>query len=209
MFGGPFLYFGVPVLGASATYFFVKLARSGFFDDVQVSITDKVPTLSQKVTFFYKYNVGPYSKAVKIFDEIARLLPEGARTLGIFYDNPEVVPVDRLQSATGCVFAVDGKELYEQRYAKELQRHGFSAMDLPAIDRAVHSRQRFDGMLSLWHLLRHVYPKVFDYVKNERLNTSYTVEVYLPATEKEEGHLDVILPLDHTDGLKVPEYIAQ
>lgn len=37
MFGGPFLYFGVPVLGASATYFFVKLARSGFFDDVQVN----------------------------------------------------------------------------------------------------------------------------------------------------------------------------
>ncbi|KAH7717534.1 TAT-4.2 protein, partial [Aphelenchoides avenae] len=99
----------------------------------------------------------------------------------------------------------DGKELYEQRYADELRRHGFNVMDLPAIDRAVHSRLRFDGMLSLWHLLRHVYPKVFDYVKHERLNTCYTVEVYQPATEKAEGHLDVILPLDHTDELQVPE----
>lgn len=29
--------------------------------------------------------------------------------------------------------------------------------------------------------------------------------MYQPATEKAEGHLDVILPLDHTDELQVPE----
>ncbi|KAH7717533.1 Protein TAT-4 c, partial [Aphelenchoides avenae] len=89
MFGSSILYFGVPVLGAGATYFFVRLARSGFFDDVKVSATDEVPTLSQKITFFYKYNVGPYSNSFKILNEAAGILPKGARTLGIFYDNPE------------------------------------------------------------------------------------------------------------------------
>lgn len=92
----------------------------------------------------------------------------------------QVVSPDRCQAAIGCVFSgklpafvpphptftsVDGKELYDSNFATQLTRWGFERMVIPAVQRAVHTRQRFSGIFSIWHLTRHVYPKINEFVK--------------------------------------------
>ncbi|KAH7700897.1 TAT-4.2 protein [Aphelenchoides avenae] len=210
MFLSAVLYIGIPALLASITYFFLRIKSSGFFDKVEVSVVEKPPTISQSsVTVFYKHHIGSYANVTKILNEALDILPSGPKkTFGIFYDNPDTVSPERCQSAIGCIFSADGKDLYEANYASQLTRWGFERMVIPAVQRAVHTRQRFSGIFSIWHLTRHVYPKINEFIKSERLETRFAMEIYEHGDGTSGGHVDVILPLDHIDEFLVPEYLT-
>ncbi|KAK6052517.1 hypothetical protein COOONC_09979 [Cooperia oncophora] len=54
------------------------------------SVTETPKYLGKSLTVYYKHHIGAYSGVGTIFKEARGLLPAGATTFGIFYDNPRV-----------------------------------------------------------------------------------------------------------------------
>ncbi|KHJ75350.1 hypothetical protein OESDEN_25034 [Oesophagostomum dentatum] len=114
-------------------YIAIKVARSGFFSNLQPVVTETPKYLGKSLTVYYKHNVGAYSGVGSIFKEVRDLLPHGAVTFGIFYDDPRERDEHLLQSAVGVVFGEDGKPLYTDNYAQQLTRWGYEKMVLPKV----------------------------------------------------------------------------
>ncbi|EYB91270.1 hypothetical protein Y032_0208g2087 [Ancylostoma ceylanicum] len=114
-------------------YIAVKVAKSGFFSNLQPAVTDAPKYLGHSLTIYYKHHIGAYSGVGSIFNEVRELLPAGATTFGIYYDNPRERDEHLLQSAVGVIFAEDSKPLFTDNYAQQLTRRGYEKMVLPKV----------------------------------------------------------------------------
>ncbi|VDK43171.1 unnamed protein product [Anisakis simplex] len=179
-----------------------KLKKSGFFDNVEVTVSNKPPILNQSIVIFYKRHVGAYKHAASVFKEVSALTPSNAITFGIYYDDPELVKPHLLQSAIGVVYGVNGTDLYPANYAEQLTRWGYERMTVPAVQSAVVATQRYDGFFSMIALTQFTYSKIKAYIKMHNLNAPIAVEFF----ENDKIHL--ILPLEQHDEFLIPQLLS-
>ncbi|KAE9415651.1 hypothetical protein Angca_002672, partial [Angiostrongylus cantonensis] len=183
------------------SYLVFKVAMSGFFSTIQPTVTETPKYLAKSLTIYYKHNIGAYSGVGSLFSEVRNLLPAGATTFGIYYDNPGDRDEQLLQSAIGVVFAVDGEDLYTDNYAQQLNRWGYERMVLPKVDRAVEVTQPYNGSLSVFALIYRTYGIVRQFIEDNRLETSLAIEFY------DTNEICVTFPLDHVKEFMIPEYL--
>lgn len=168
-----------------------------FCNFFQPTISTSPQNLTQPLTVYYKYHLGPYSNVINIIGEAKKIVassPTVSTFFGIYYDNPETTDSHFLQSAVGVVFGVDGKDLYDEKYAKELTDNGFEKMVLPKVERAVQVIQpSTGGSLSFLALVWFTYSTIKKYISDNKLETKYAVEFY---TDEE---IAVIFPLDNVE----------
>ncbi|KHJ75074.1 hypothetical protein OESDEN_25310 [Oesophagostomum dentatum] len=162
-------------------------------------VTETPKYLGKSLTVYYKHHVGAYSGVGSIFKEVRDLLPHGAVTFGIFYDDPRERDEHLLQSAVGVVFGEDGKPLYTDNYAQQLTRWGYEKMVLPKVDRAVEITQPYTGSLSVFALIYRTYGIIRQFIEEKRLETYHAVEFY------SADEICVSFPLDHVKEFNVPE----
>ncbi|CAB3404148.1 unnamed protein product [Caenorhabditis bovis] len=187
---------------AVIAYFVVLLKTSGFLSEIKPTVSTEPKNLHKNLLVFYKYNIGSYSAVWNIINEVKSIIPTKCKTFGIFYDNPEVVPANLLQSAVGVVYTENDEKLFDEKYTDELKKAGFERMALPQIDRAVQVVQpSTGGWLSIFALVNRTYGIVKNYISENRLETQYAVEFY---TEKE---ISIEFPLAKIDEFLVPDYI--
>ncbi|CAJ0605722.1 unnamed protein product [Cylicocyclus nassatus] len=183
-------------------YVAMKVANSGFFANLQPVVTETPKYLGKALTVYYKHHVGAYSGVGALFKEVRELLPSGAVTFGIYYDNPRERDEHLLQSAVGVIFAEDDKPLYTDNYAQQLTRWGYEKMVLPKIERAVEVSQPYTGALSVFALIYRTYGIIRQFIEEKRLETSIAIEFY----SKDEICLS--FPLEHVKEFIVPEYLS-
>ncbi|KAK5965847.1 GyrI domain-containing protein [Trichostrongylus colubriformis] len=183
-------------------YIAYKVAVSGFFSNIQPSVTEAPKYLGKSLIVYYKHHIGAYSGVGAILREVRDLLPSGATTFGIFYDNPRERDEHLLQSAAGVIFGEDGKELYTNNYAQQLTRWGYEKMVLPKVDRAVEATQPCAGPLSYFALIYRTYGIIWQYILDNRLETTLALEFY------DGNEICVSFPLDHSEEFVIPEHLS-
>ncbi|PIC46518.1 hypothetical protein B9Z55_006184 [Caenorhabditis nigoni] len=194
----------IAVLVAAAIYIFATLRKNGFFVTIEPSVTTSPKHLDKPLTVYYKYHLGPYQNVCEIINEAKEVLSSSANSatyFGIYYDNPENTDSHFLQSAIGVVFGKDGKDLHEEKYAKELTDNGFEKFVLPKVERAVQAVQpSTGGFASFLALVWFTYSTIKKYISDNKLETTYAVEFY------SHDEIDVIFPLDDASEFLVKDY---
>ncbi|KAF1766243.1 hypothetical protein GCK72_006199 [Caenorhabditis remanei] len=194
----------IAVLVAGAIYIFLTLRKNGFFVTVEPSVTTTPKHLDKPLTVYYKYHLGPYQNVMKVIDEAKQVLstsPSPVTYFGIYYDNPETTDSHFLQSAVGVVFGSEGKDLHEEKYAKELHDNGFEKFVMPKVERAVQAVQpSTGGFASFLALVWFTYSTIRKYITDNKLETTYAVEFYT------DNEIDVIFPLDDANEFLVKDY---
>lgn len=98
------LIIGITLVVAGIVY----LAYMGFFSELKVYEKETGP-----YTIAYEKFVGPYKETGKVFQRLdSSLEADGIKTfrgIGIYYDDPNVTPSDKLRSDNGCV--IEDKDL--------------------------------------------------------------------------------------------------
>ncbi|KAK6739080.1 hypothetical protein RB195_020889 [Necator americanus] len=183
-------------------YIALKVAKSGFFSNLQPVVTESPRYLGKSLTIYYKHHIGAYSGVWTLFKEVRELLPSGATTFGIYYDNPKERDEHLLQSAVGVIFGEDDKLLYTDNYAQQLTRWGYEKMVLPKIERAVEVAQPYTGSLSIFALIYRTYGIIKQFIEDNRLETSIALEFY------SNDEIYVSFPLDHVKEFVVPEHLS-
>ncbi|VDD91032.1 unnamed protein product [Enterobius vermicularis] len=148
--------FVIPLL--VLVYLVWKLYKSGIFDNIEVRVSDNPPFVNKPLIVYYKHHIGAYKNVGKFMESAKQLMPADVNVFGIYYDNPNVENL--LQSVTGVVFGVDGKDLYDESYAEKLKMAGYEKLVLPAVEAAVVATQKNDGFFSFVALAKFTYSKI-------------------------------------------------
>lgn len=193
--------FFIPLL--LLVYLVWKLYRSGIFDNIEVLVSDKPPFVNQSITVYYKHHIGPYKNVGKYLENAMKIMQhKDVTAFGIYYDNPNDIKEHLLQSATGVVFGIDGKDRYDDEYGERLKEAGYERVVLPAVDKAVVATQKFDGFFSCIALAKFTYSKINLFVQKNRLNVRFSIEFY------EKGKVHIVMPLDHQADFLVRELMS-
>ncbi|CAI2344928.1 unnamed protein product [Caenorhabditis sp. 36 PRJEB53466] len=194
----------IAVLIAIGVYVYFWLRRNGFFVPIEPTVTTSPKNLDKPLTVYYKYHLGPYQNVLEVIDEAKKVLATSstaATYFGIYYDNPETTDQHFLQSAVGVVFGADGKDLHDEKFAKDLTDNGFEKLVLPKVERAVQAVQpSTGGFFSFMALLWFTYSTIRQYISDNKLETKYAVEFYT------NSDIHVIFPLDNADEFLVKDY---
>ncbi|VDM53223.1 unnamed protein product [Angiostrongylus costaricensis] len=150
------------------------------------TVTETPKYLAKSLTIYYKHNIGAYSG---VGLKVRNLLPTGATTLGIYYDNPRVCSE---------FITVDGEDLYTDNYAQQLNRWGYERMVLPKV--RIHGPSLTDRSSSRG-LSSFFTKSAYSALQNNRLETSLAVEFY------DTNEICVTFPLDHAKEFMIPEYL--
>uniref|UniRef100_A0A0K0DAL4 Radial spoke head protein 9 homolog n=1 Tax=Angiostrongylus cantonensis TaxID=6313 RepID=A0A0K0DAL4_ANGCA len=173
-----------------------KLRRNGNYP----TVTETPKYLAKSLTIYYKHNIGAYSGVGSLFSEVRNLLPAGATTFGIYYDNPGVC-----SKYFSHFKYLDGEDLYTDNYAQQLNRWGYERMVLPKVFfllnllfcGSTYFSPTSHGFLPLNLFLKPTYSALQD----NRLETSLAIEFY------DTNEICVTFPLDHVKEFMIPEYL--
>lgn len=158
---------GVAVLGIIIVCF---LAYLGFFSTV--SVTEKE---SEKMVIMYEPFTGPYAKTMDTFERVRGLMKkEGLDTrvgAGVYYDNPDLVPAEKLRSE--CGFIIQEKdsgriEALKKRYTfRTIEKGSFLYAEFPV-------KNFFSYIIGPMK----VYPVFSKTFKQKGVAPSFSIEVY-------------------------------
>lgn len=177
-------------------YVYKLFKAAGWITPPKIEVTESPSYIDKALTIFYKYNIGPYSNVSSLMCDAAKMGEGKGRSFGIYYSNPQTVPVHLLQSAAGVIV-----EESDETYEKDLLEAGYEKMILPKVSKSVEARQSFTGTLSIFALIYKTYPAIMEYVNQQKLDTSISMEIY------EDDTVIVHFPLDHVEELFVPQYM--
>ncbi|KAK3590739.1 hypothetical protein CHS0354_030978 [Potamilus streckersoni] len=162
------------------------IAYLGLFESVEVG-AGKPPI--GKALVLYKYGQGPYKECGHMFTDVCRLAPN-CKPIGIYYDDPKVVPEQKLRYAIGTILSEDGSTVDEDLQKKMIDE-GYKVIHLPAVSNAVKTTFPFKSSISIYIAIYKVYPKLCKYIQEHRLSAFPMLEVY----DKETIHF--MAPLAH------------
>ncbi|XP_033746521.1 testis-expressed protein 264-like [Pecten maximus] len=153
---------------------FVLVIYSGLFEHVNVG-TGKPPI--GEVTIAYKFARGPYKEAGQLCSDISLLAPSDHRVVCIYYDDPKLVPSDKLRYAVGGVLSEDGKP-EDEDFKKKLLDDGYKVFRLPSVSFAVSTSFPYKSTLSIFVAIFKVYPALGSYIEEHRLCAHPMLEIY-------------------------------
>ncbi|KAL3853551.1 hypothetical protein ACJMK2_017086 [Sinanodonta woodiana] len=162
------------------------IAYLGLFETVEVG-AGKPPI--GKAVVLYKYGRGPYKECGHMFTDVCRLAPN-CRPVGIYYDDPKVIPEHNLRYAVGAILSEDGSPVDED-LEKKMMDEGYKVIHLPAVSNVVKTTFPFKSSISIYIAIYKVYPKLCKYIQEHRLSAFPMLEVY----DKETIHF--MAPLAH------------
>lgn len=147
---------------------FIVLAWHGMFSK---------PTIVEKEMgpYFYVYDnfTGDYSKTMPVFDTVYNKLQragiESTVGIGIYFDNPSEVPVEKLRSRCGSIVNLsDTTKISDEIFKKDLiTRQKFAVIEFP-----------IKSPLSYIIGPHKCYPVFTEYFKNKAYQTSEGIELY-------------------------------
>ena len=150
--------------------FVLFLWQSGVF--TKVVIQEKV---MGPYMIVYEDHVGPYKNIGKVMDTIYSSLKkdniEPSKGFGIYYDNPQLVPQEKLRSKGGCVIEEKDKKLLNQVKAKykiiNYNKQKFVIVEFP-----------YKNNLAIMVGIFKVYPALMKYVQDKKYPQKEIIEMY-------------------------------
>lgn len=159
------------------------LTYSGLFTDVKIIEKEVGP-----YKLVYENHIGPYYKIKDIQDKIYNtlladhIIPE--RGFGIYYDNPEDVPQDKLKSIGGCIVEKDDYSMLENLSGK------YKVKDYKQT-RAIYTTFPFVNSFSIILGVMKVYPELFKYQQSKAYKQAPVLEIY----DIPEKKIEFIIPI--------------
>lgn len=174
---------------------FLVLVHAGLLHKIEVR-TDRYPLSAVRIA--YKYGGGPYRNAGNVMQQVSKLAPH-LKCLGMYYDDPNQVPAEKLRWAVGCIVS-EGMAPPDPLLVKQLKTEGYSLHQLPRAQQAVCASFPFVNTLSILLSVSRVWPAISKYVTEKQLEAYPWLEVY-------SKHRDTMYigPLDHHQDFFVPE----
>lgn len=124
----------------------------------------------------YAYYVGDYKSVYAPMDSVYnKLLKEDGisttKGIGIYYDNPKEVAVEKLRSKVGCILdEKDMKALPDLKKKYKVQE--FKSMNAIVVEFPFHSR------MSIISGVMKVYPAIRKYAEEKNLGSREMIEIY-------------------------------
>lgn len=177
------------------------LIYSGLFYTPEVETSDDCPL--GKCSIAYKYITGSYNSNLvgACFTEAISIAPS-ARGVGVFYDNPDLVPEEKLRSAIGCVIEDDSKKFkLDPNITSMFKEKGFHFWSFPLVQNAVVSSFPYTTPFSVWLSSGKVYPRLSDYISSRNLCAYPMIELY------SEDRISYMAPLSKQEAFFVPEAV--
>lgn len=140
-----------------------------------------VPLNGQRV--LYKTGRGAYSEAgftiSRLPSQLAYFHPSAKHLslIGFYYDDPAVVPSEKLRYALGVILPKKNPEL-SATLAEAMGQRGYKTTILPFTDNVVYASFPNRGPLALMIAIKRVYPAIKSYIKNHNLCAHPALEVY-------------------------------
>jgi len=144
----------------------------------------------------YKFHRGAYSKSGNFFKTICKYSPLHLK-LGIYYDDPHVVPVEKRRFAVGLM--VD--EIKDRELIEQMQKDNYKMFKSPKINRSIYTTFPFINNLSILIAIMRVPNRLGDYIRTNKLEAHPFIEIY------DQPLIHYIIPLDNFEGYSVPEMI--
>ncbi|CAF4217471.1 unnamed protein product [Rotaria magnacalcarata] len=167
------------------------LKTLGVFKTISIQITQ--PPFKQ-LTIVYKFQRGSYSKAGDIFNDIAKY-SSSLDKLGIYYDHPKVVPVEKRRFAVGAI--VD--EIKDRELVEQMDKNNYKIFKLPEFDRSVYTTFSFKNILSIFIAVMKVPYRLGDYIQAKKIEAHPFLEIY------KRPLIHFVVPLSDLDAYNVPE----
>ncbi|MFH1227130.1 MAG: GyrI-like domain-containing protein [Planctomycetota bacterium] len=153
-------------------------AYYGIFAEVTIREQDQ-PAL----ILIYKKHIGSYSQVGKVMDELfSSLKKDNAETtkgFGIYYDNPQNTPAEKLRSVVGCILEEKDRGRVNELKAK------YKIQEFPATQ-VVCSEFPFKGKMSILFGIMKVYPRMFAYISGKGYANTPIMEIYDTPNKKIE-----------------------
>ncbi|XP_064399148.1 testis-expressed protein 264 homolog [Halichondria panicea] len=186
------LFYVVLLLAVVLALLLVALLHAGFFYELRIRISTP---LSCPKRVAYRLYTGPYKNCGGYFKQLISLVPD-LKTFGVYYDDPDKVPQDKLRYIVGCCLSNDRSSGDEE----SLKSKGYSIWTFPTCTNAVITEFPWRSMLSLYVAPFCVYPPLKKYLGNLKSSCPGPIlEVY------EIDCIRYIAPLENNEGFFVPE----
>ncbi|CAD6195330.1 unnamed protein product [Caenorhabditis auriculariae] len=191
-------YVALFLLAGFLAYFIKCLIESGFFVKVQPVVLTPPKYLGQELLVYYKIHLGDYSHSKEYLRRARELLPGGATTFAIFYDDPKIVAPYSLRCAVGAVIGADGETVYEEFFTQRFDRRGYGK----GVTRAVTASQaNSHEILSSVVLNKKTYPALRDFIRENELDASIAAEFH------SESDITIEFPLDSASEFFLKDHV--
>ncbi|MFH1369091.1 MAG: GyrI-like domain-containing protein [Elusimicrobiota bacterium] len=144
------------------------LGYAGFFHNV--AVTEGV---AGPYTLVYQKASGPYQNCAKPMDEVYKWLKdnkiETAKGFGIYFDNPQTVPQDKLRYIAGCI--VDDKTKLKGLKTDFIIKNFKATKSVIAVF-------PFKNTMSIIAGVMKVYPAITKYAAGKKLPPNAVMEIY-------------------------------
>ncbi|CAF0952967.1 unnamed protein product [Adineta steineri] len=187
------LAIGLTFLALIFTVFWL-LKVSGLFASIKIKITQ--PTF-EFLTIAYKFQQGDYSQSADIFRDILNYSPSHS-TIGIYYDKPDVTPVEQRRSIVGVI--VD--ETKDQEMIERMKKDDYKIFKLPKSVQSVYTTFPFNSVFSVSIASMRVPSRLANFIESNKLDAHPLIEVYEPTL------IHYFVPLSNYEDYNVPELIS-
>uniref|UniRef100_A0AC35FUC3 Uncharacterized protein n=1 Tax=Panagrolaimus sp. PS1159 TaxID=55785 RepID=A0AC35FUC3_9BILA len=195
MFEDLCIFVGIPGILAVITYFIYQYIHSGLTASIEVSEKPHLSILQRTTTLFYKHHIGSYSAHSSILSELTSLLPQGASTIQIFYDDASKIPAKRLQSAIGCIFGEDGEDFYTHNFSVQLKRFGYERLVLSPVTKVLHVSCPHNGSIfSKLNMTYRIQPALN--AAYEKLQEKPEPKLIIQVIDTSSNSVDCFIPLE-------------
>lgn len=172
----------------------VYIVYSGLLSDI-IIITGSPPI--KKITFAYKFIVGPYKNCGHVFTESHEIAPK-LPCLGVFYDDPTEVPGPQCRCAVGSILS-EGENKANENLLQRYEASGFNVFSFPEVTHVVTTSFPLRTSLSIILGVKRVYPRLSRYIKERKLCAHPFIEIY------RDGQIHYMGPLARQGDFYVPE----
>jgi len=191
-------FIGIPIAFAIISYYIYQYLNSGLIVPVEVTEVESIPVFEKTTTLFYKHHIGSYSDHTSELKELISLLPQGAATVQILYDDESSVQSKRLQSAIGCIFGEESEDYYTQNFAVQLKRFGYERLVLKPSGKSLYSvsphNQSFFSRLNVNYRIRPLLKSTFDSLE-EKPETMVVIQV----VDTSKNLVHAFIPLENVE----------
>lgn len=131
---------------------------------------------TEPMIFVYEKFIGPSQNVIKVIDDLYFDLLDKAsvdtfKNIGVYYDTPHAISMQKCRSVVGCLLEKDDYKLLDDLKEK------YKVVEIPSAE-CVTASYPFRSPLSISVAILRVYPKMKRFLKQESIGETPVVEVY-------------------------------